>query len=255
MDNGEYLKAIEYFDKALEIFPKYYPPTFNKAKSYYYAGMYKEALQWFAKSKFSHRCIDNYVILEWIGDTLNELYRFDEAIESYLEAIDIINEDYEWAMNFHKEQRWDPPSDSYLNSLLVEKNERLSNMKGRITYSNKLKREVPIRLKNDFNEQEKFLKNIGKENFITITGTYFYGNPKFEKGIKFKLVKEEDNEFDKDAIAIYLDDVKVGYVANSVRTTCYLTSDAKDIQIQDIVFAEYMFYFAYQYHIAKIIRI
>ena len=118
MDDGEYLKSIEYFDKTLEIFPKYYPPTFNKAKSYYYAGMYKEALQWFAKSKFSHRCIDNHVILEWIGDTLNELYRFDEAIESYMEAIDIINEDYEWTINFHKEQRWDSPSDSYLTKIL-----------------------------------------------------------------------------------------------------------------------------------------
>lgn len=254
MDNGEYLKAIEYFDKALEIFPKYHPPTFNKAKSYYYAGMYKEALQWFAKSKFSHRCIDNYVILEWIGDTLNELYRFDEAIESYLEAIDIINEDYEWTINFHKEQRWDSPSDSYLNSLLVEKNERLSNMKDRIAYSNKLKREVPIKLKNNFDEQEKFLKNISKENFITITGTYFYDTPKFEKGMKFKLVKEEDNEFDNEAIAIYLDDVKVGYVANSVHTSCYLTSEAKNVQIQDIAYAEYLFYFAYQYHIAKIIK-
>ena len=254
MDNGEYLKAIEYFDKALEIFPKYHPPTFNKAKSYYYAGMYKEALQWFAKSKFSHRCIDNYVILEWIGDTLNELYRFDEAIESYLEAIDIINEDYEWTINFHKEQRWDSPSDSYLNSLLVKKKERLSNVKDRIAFSNKLKREVPIKLKNNFDEQEKFLKNIGKENFITITGTYFYDNPKFEKGMKFKLVKEEDNEFDNEAIAIYLDDVKVGYVANSVRTSCYLTSEAKNVQIQDIAYAEYMFYFAYQYHIAKKIK-
>lgn len=71
--------------------------------------------------------------------------------------------------------------------------------------------------------------------------------------MKFKLVKEEDNEFDKEAIAIYLDDVKVGYVANSVRTSCYLTSEAKNVQIQDIAYAEYMFYFAYQYHIAKII--
>lgn len=254
MDNGEYLKAIEYYDKALEISPKYHPPTFNKAKAYYYAGMYREALQWFKKSKFTHRCIDNYVIIVWIGDTLNELYRFDEAIEAYLEAIDIINEDYEWTINFHKEQRWSTPSDSYLNSLLVTKNERISNLNSRIAYSNKLKREVPIRIKNDFNEQEKFLKNIGKENFITITGTYFHDNPKFEKGMKFKLVKELDNEFDRDAIAIYSDNVKVGYVANSVRTGCNLTSEAKDVQIDDIAYAEYMFYFAYQYHIAKIIK-
>ena len=98
------------------------------------------------------------------------------------------------------------------------------------------------------------LKNLGKENFITITGTYFYDNPKFEKGMKLKLIKEENNEFDADAIAVYLDDVKVGYVANSVRTACSLTSQARDIQIQDTAFAKYMFYFDCQYHIARIIK-
>ena len=129
MDNGDFLKAIEYFDKALEISPKYYPPTFNKAKAYYYAGLYEDALIWFNKSKFSGRCIDNYVILSWIRDTLNELNRFDEAIKAYKEAIDIINEDYDWTINFHKEQRWDSPSDSYLNSLLDKRNERVSSIK------------------------------------------------------------------------------------------------------------------------------
>lgn len=253
IDNEKYLEAIEYIDKALETSKSSFY-IMAKAKAYYYAGMYEEALPLFKQSITPYHEIDNYVVFEWIGDTLNELYRFDKAIEAYYKAIDIINEDYERTINFHKEQRWDPPSDSYLNSLLDEKNERLSNVQDRIDYSNKLKHEVPIRLKNDFEEQKKFLNNIGKENFITITGTYFYDNPKFEKGMKLKLVKEEDNEFDKEAIAIYLDDVKVGYVANSVRTSCYLTSEAKDIQIQDITYAEYMFYFAYQYHIAKIIN-
>ena len=252
MGNGEYLKAIEYFDKALEIFPKYQDPLFNKAIAYYYAGMYREALKWFNKSKDSSRSIRNYVILEWIGDTFNELYKFNKAIKAYNEAIDIVNEDYEKTMNFHKQQRYDPPSDLYLNRLLDEKNERISDLEDRIDYTNKLKREVNIRLEKDCDEQSKFLKNIGKENFITITGTYFYDNPKFEKGMKLKLIKEDNNEFDADAIAVYLDDVKVGYVANSTRTACYLTSQAKDIQIQDTAYAKYMFYFAYKYHIAKI---
>ena len=61
--------------------------------------------------------------------TLNELNRFDEAIKAYKEAIDIINEDYDWTINFHKEQRWDSPSDSYLNSLLDKRNERVSSIK------------------------------------------------------------------------------------------------------------------------------
>ena len=40
IDNGEYLKSIEYFDKALEIYPQYHEPIFNKSKAYYYAGMF-----------------------------------------------------------------------------------------------------------------------------------------------------------------------------------------------------------------------
>ena len=254
MDDGDYLKAIEYFDKALEISPQYRPPIFNKAKAYYYAGMYEDALRWFNKSKFSWKCIDNYVILSWIGDTLNELNRFDEAIKAYLEAIDIINEDYEKTIKFHKEQRWNPPSDSYLKSLLDEKNKRVSSMKDSIDYSKKLKKETHIKPKNDFNDQEKFLNSIGKENLITITGTFFYDNPQFEKGMILNLIKEENNEFDSDAIAVYLNDVKVGYVANSERTCCYLTSKASDIQIQDISIAEYISYFAYRHHIAQIIK-
>lgn len=41
----------------------------------------------------------------------------------------------------------------------------------------------------------------------------FFFNEEFEKGMKFKLIKEENNEFDADAIAVYLNDVKVDYVA------------------------------------------
>lgn len=33
--------------------------------------------------------------------------------------------------------------------------------------------------------------------------------------MKLKLVKEQDNSYDKDAIAVYVGSDKVGYVANS----------------------------------------
>ena len=90
---------------------------------------------------------------------------------------------------------------------------------------------------------------------FTIAGRQFYKtNVKLTLGLPLKLVKEPDNEFDGDAIAVYLDDVKVGYVANNTRTSCYLTSLAKDIQILDIAYAEYILYFGYRYHIAEIIK-
>lgn len=258
MDDGKYLESIEYIDKALETSKSSFY-IMAKAKAYYYAGMYEEALPLFKQSIAPYQGIDNYIIFEWIGDTLNELNRFEEAIKSYKEAINIINKDYAWTINFHKEQRWDSPSDAYLNSLLTKKNERISNLKDRIDYSIKLKNEIinkksTISDESDYEEKEELLIDIGKKNLITITGTRFHGNHKFKKGMELLLKKEKDNEFDSDAIAVYLNNVKVGYVANNEHTTCYLTSMASEIQISDIAHAKYLLYFAYSYHIAEIIE-
>ncbi|WP_407375197.1 HIRAN domain-containing protein [Methanobrevibacter sp.] len=251
MDEGKYLEAIEYIDRALERSENGFYIK-KKAMAYYFAGLYSESLDFFNRALEHYRGIDSFVIYEWIGDTLIELYRFDEAIEAYRQAIDIVNEDYERTINFHREQRWDCPSDEYYRSLLSEKNQRISGLNDRISYANELKREILQRLENDTDEQKRFLRNLGKENFITITGTGFHGNPKFEKAEKLRLVKEPGNRYDKKAVAVYSPNGKVGYVANSVRTCSYLTSMADDIR--DVDLAEYMFYYAYSYHIARIIR-
>lgn len=62
--------------------------------------------------------------------------------------------------------------------------------------------------------------------YFTIAGTHYrYGNEFMEKGMKVKLVKEPDNEYDKEAIKVEIEPLgTVGYVANSVRTVigdCY----------------------------------
>lgn len=56
--------------------------------------------------------------------------------------------------------------------------------------------------------------------YFTITGTYFYhGKDFFEKDMAVKLVKEPDNDFDKEAIKVELEGLgHVGYVANSPST-------------------------------------
>lgn len=56
--------------------------------------------------------------------------------------------------------------------------------------------------------------------YFTITGTCFYhGKNFFEKGMTVKLVKDSDNEYDKEAIRVELEGLGlVGYVANSPRT-------------------------------------
>lgn len=56
--------------------------------------------------------------------------------------------------------------------------------------------------------------------FITIAGTEFrHGSDFLEKGDVLNLVKEPDNEYDTEAIAVKVTPLgKIGYVANSVRT-------------------------------------
>ena len=59
-----------------------------------------------------------------------------------------------------------------------------------------------------------------KELYITVTGmNYYYGTEFIEKGMTVKLVKEPDNEYDKEAIAVKIAGLdKIGYVANSPYT-------------------------------------
>ena len=60
-----------------------------------------------------------------------------------------------------------------------------------------------------------------KKVYFTLTGTcHYYGMDFLKKGDKIKLIKEPDNEYDKEAIRVeYKDGIgKIGYVANSTHT-------------------------------------
>lgn len=56
--------------------------------------------------------------------------------------------------------------------------------------------------------------------YITVAGTEFrHGSDFLGKGDVLNLVKEPDNEYDTEAIAVKVEPLgKIGYVANSVRT-------------------------------------
>ena len=59
-----------------------------------------------------------------------------------------------------------------------------------------------------------------KKMYFTITGMkYRFGQGFLEPKMKVKLVKEPDNEYDKEAIKVELEGLgKIGYVANSPQT-------------------------------------
>lgn len=79
---------------------------------------------------------------------------------------------------------------------------------------NLLKKEFE-HLSNSANEDDE----IG-EIFFTLTGcSHYFGKEFLEKGMKVKLKKEADNEYDKEAIKVELKGLgHIGYVANSPYT-------------------------------------
>lgn len=58
------------------------------------------------------------------------------------------------------------------------------------------------------------------EKYFTIAGcNHYYGCEFMEKGMRVKLVKEPENDFDKEAIQVMIKGLgQVGYVANSPYT-------------------------------------
>ena len=112
--------------------------------------------------------------------------------------------------------------------------------------------------------ERKYLRNIGtlkrysRDELFTIAGGGVYKY--IALGTPLKLVKEPDNEFDSDAIAVYAEGEKVGYVANSAYTKSESTSSASELQdkIPDTADGCYLLYLDryadVQFRIGRIIK-
>lgn len=90
---------------------------------------------------------------------------------------------------------------------------------------------------------------------INITGISFYkGMEVFEEGTVLKLERDNENEHDPDAIACYIGDEIVGYVANSKYTLINDVKGASDIRgmLSDNTTAEVILIFQNEFVIAKV---
>ena len=105
-------------------------------------------------------------------------------------------------------------------------------------------------------EDELHLFEVHKDDvLINITGVNFYrGIEVFEKGLILTLVRDEANEHDPDAIACYIDDDIVGYVANSQYTLINDVKGASDIKssVGEKTEAEVLFIFQNEFVIARL---
>ena len=106
-------------------------------------------------------------------------------------------------------------------------------------------------IKKDIDYEKKYQKNVetingyAKSELFTISGMQFYRTGiNLSAGMALKLVREQENEFDRDAIAVYAKGEKIGYVANSEYTKYERTSSASELknEIQSVAQAEYVVY-------------
>ena len=103
-------------------------------------------------------------------------------------------------------------------------------------------------LKTKTKGEERKDEKYPKEELISIT-TYHDAVKKFEKGMKFKLVRENEKN-----IALYLDGEKIGYVARYSRIDKISRCD--EINPPNNAYAQYLIHYynsGYFYHIARII--
>lgn len=106
----------------------------------------------------------------------------------------------------------------------------------------------------ELEKQMEYLKNTG-DTLINITGGYFYDFTPAQ-GQSVDLIKEEDNEHDGDAIAVYLDGEKIGYVANSDYTLMEGANSASQLKnkIDGDVKAEILFVYLNEYVVARLLQ-
>lgn len=100
------------------------------------------------------------------------------------------------------------------------------------------------------------LDKYSNDELIVINGTYYDYIKEFKKGMEFKLVKESRDKEAYNAIAVYLDNTKIGYVTNSYEHP-YGTSTANEVNISDNSYAEYLLHHYTSgnfYHVARIIE-
>lgn len=117
-----------------------------------------------------------------------------------------------------------------------------------------LKAEGEFEKAEEISSQLEFLRN-SEDVLITVSGTNFFkGTDPFKKGVVVNLVKQPDNEHDSDAIAIFIADEQVGYVANSPYTLIDGVKSASEIKfIEDNQKAEVLFNFLERFVILRII--
>ncbi|MBE6510129.1 MAG: hypothetical protein E7Z74_02495 [Methanobrevibacter millerae] len=212
------------------------------------------------------------------GIILDNLSEYDNAIECFDNALRVsddseilinkVNSLYKWAkVSYFPDLKYDHslrliddaleiiPESEDPSEFYFLKAEVLESMGQRVeSKKNYLIAYGEFEKLNEFQKQLDYLETTN-DLLVNITGSYYHNyNP--TEGEIVKLVKEPENEHDGDAIAVYLDNDKIGYVANSEYTLFDKVKSATKIKndIPETCEAEILFVYLDEYIIAKITK-
>lgn len=237
INEKEYSKASTLIDETIEKDSDQY--CYFKAKILDNQKEYEKSIKYFNKIKNQSpeiKFLKSNTLYKWAKIT------YFPALE-YEKALDLINEALNTIPQNHDSSEYYFLKGEILEALKDPIEAKKSYL---IAYKefDKLK---------EFEKQVEYLENTN-DILINISGGYYY-NFTPTPGMIVKLVKEPENEHDSDAIAVYLDKEKIGYVANSEYTLMDKVKSASKLknQISDNTTAEILFVYLDEYTIAKII--
>ena len=193
---------------------------------------------------------------------LEGMKRFEESEECYNRSLELSRDNlvfdnkarmlYDWAAHLIEESKNLPNGLEMLNDAndivlkamytLPGKNseeniEKYLNLRDSIRFY--------IKYEMEFQKNLETVKKYGKSELFTITGRDHYKNKvDLTPGKPLRLVREKNNKFDRDAIAVYAEGKKIGYVANSDYTKFEGSSSASKLKdkIPDVAQGEYLVY-------------
>ena len=237
INEEEYPKALKLIDESLEKDSDEY--CYFKAIISDKKEEYEKSIEYFNKIKNQSPEIEylkSNTLYKWAKITYFPTLEYEKALKLINEALETIPENQD-------------PSEYYflMGEILEALKEPVEAKKSYlIAYKefDKLK---------EFEKQVEYLENTN-DVLINISGGYYY-NFTPSAGMIVRLVKEPENEHDSDAIAVYLDKEKIGYVANSEYTLMDKVKSASKLknQLSDDACAEILFIYLDEYTIARII--
>jgi tetratricopeptide (TPR) repeat protein len=237
INEKKYLKALELIDKNLEKdSDEYY---YFKAIVFERQEEYEKSVNFFNKIR-NQSCeikfLKSNALYKWAKITYFPALEYEKALELIDEVLNTIPENQ------------DPSEYYFLKGEILEALKDLVEAKKSYLIAYKEFEKLK-----EFEKQVEYLENTD-DTLINISGGYYY-NFTPTNGMIVKLVKEPENEHDSDAIAVYLDKEKIGYVANSEYTLMDKVKSASKIknQISENASAEILFVYLDEYTIARII--